>query len=247
MRTRYQASIFADFMHVEANVDNTIRILTSLSKRGLGLLPSTIQELTPPTMRATPRLRFSLPKGESEVVVASNRLDFIKQGSPMDGEGLGTVKDFELFVEQCVAAVFENVSTRKGARLAFLVQAFQPESDPDVLNGRFSKLFRPLPTFRKHLPKEWTFRANAELDLKFGALDERVNAIVKTERLQGRVIEPNGVWKEFDRELSEFDINTLPGNTADRFEPDALIEFVRASSVVVSQLEEELSIQLEAK
>lgn len=243
MRIKYQASFFADLSALAATPENTLALLTQLSANGVGLLPSTIQEIAPPNMVPVPRLRFTSPSGDSEVLVATGRLDIVKQAAIFSDAEILTPAGFAEFTESCISAIFQGRAIA-GSRLAFIVQSMAEEQSQATLSEYFEKLFNAPTFYQTHPPIEWTFRANSQQDFAFGNVNESVNTILKTERVQGKAIETGGAWQDFDRVMMEFDINTLPTNGTSRFAPEILSAFVNAAMPLIDSLEADLVSRL---
>lgn len=243
MRIKYQASFFADLSALAATPENTLALLTQLSVNGLGLLPSTVHEISPPNMSPVPRLRFVSPNGDAEIFVASGRLDIIKQSPVLGGTELESLDSFRQFVERSASAIFHG-RTITGSRLAFVVQAMMGELAPAELTACFSKLFTAPTFYGDHPPNEWTFRANSLSNLSFGNFNEGVNTILKAERVQGKAIASSGEWQDFDRVMMEFDINTLPTNITPRFSSEIFRLFIDAARPIIENLETDLISKL---
>lgn len=244
MRIKYQASFFADLSALDATPENTLAVLKQLSESGIGLLPSTVNEITLPNMKPVPRLRFVSPSGDSEVFIATGRLDVIKKTPFLGGPELLTLADFANFVELCTSAIFYGRDVT-GSRLAFIVQTMSDELPLEELDNYFSKFFTEQVFYKENPPIEWTFRANSQLDLSFDKFNEQINTILKVERVQGKAIETDGIWHEFDRISSEFDINTIPDNTTSRFSQKTFSIFVKAAIPIIEKLEANINSKLE--
>ena len=243
MRIKYQASFFADLSTLAATPENTVTLLTNLNARGVGLLPSTMHEIAPPNMTPVPRLRFTSPSGDSEVVVGTGRLDVVRQVPIFSGTEIEPFGAFAEFVERCTSAIFQG-RTIMGSRLALIVQTITGELPPATLSDHFRKLFTAPTFYTQHPPSEWTFRANSQPNLPFDQFNEPVNTILKTERVQGKATQESGVWQDFDRVISEFDINTRPTDITPRFSPAVLRSFVEAASPMIDSLETDLAAKL---
>lgn len=243
MRIKYQASFFADLTALGATPENTVAVMTQFNNNGVALLASTMHEIAPPNMTPVPRLRFASPTGDTSVLIATGRLDVVRECHFLTGAEMETLADFAGFVARCTSAVFHGREIT-GSRLALVVQAITEDLPLATLNDCFLKLFTAPSFYTEHPPSEWTFRANSPMDLPFDQLNEQINTILKAERVQGKVLSAAGVWQEFDRVMSEFDINTSPKNTTPRFSLASFRTFMEAASPMIDSLEADLATKL---
>lgn len=246
MRICYRASLFGDFQSVKPTPEYTIQLIAALRDHGLSMLPSTVQELAPPSMTPVNRPSFSSEDGSVQVAVLLSRLDVSKTG-PMDGNSnIGDMATFSDLVEKCAAAALAG-SSIQGTRVAFVVQAFCQDHDPIVIDGAFLKIFNPPEFYQDGTSKEWTFRANNLTNLDFDDCREQVNVITKIERVQGVYWAYGTQQKEFDKIAIEVDVNTSQSNSLTRFTSSNLSAFVRAASAIVSDMELKSSDHLGVK
>lgn len=243
MRIKYQASFFADLTALGATPENTVALMTQLNNNGVALLASTMHEISPPNMTPVPRLRFTSPTGDTAVFIATGRLDIVKECHFLADAEIGTLATFTEFVERCTSAIFQGRGIT-GSRLALVVQGMSGEVPLATLNEYFLKIFKAPNFYITNPPSEWTFRANSPMNLQFAQFNEQINSILKAERVQGRVVDAGGVWQEFDRVMSEFDINTSPLNTTLRFPPESIRIFMEAVSPMIDNLEADLAAKL---
>lgn len=237
MRLRYQASFFANLTTVQPRSETVVRILQQFTANGLQVLPNMVQEINGGVPGPMPRLRLTSQAGDFEVLVGSMRLDVVKQkASFLDETDLGSLAEFGGLADRCIRSVLDGQDIN-ASRLALIVQSIEAEMPEDELNRRFGVLFNPPEFFNANAPTEWTFRANARRNLNFGEIHEESNSIAKIERVQGQFAEGGGLLQEFDRIITEYDINTLPTNTAERFSPEVLRPFIDAASEIVRLLD----------
>lgn len=243
MRIKYQASLFSDLSGLGATPENTLAVMTALNANGIGLLPQTIHEISHPNVPPVPRLRLVAPNGDVEVLIATGRLDIVKQVKLMGAEVLEPVPAFSELVDRVIASVFGD-RTVLGSRLAFIVQEMSDELTEEAFNTYFHRLFSAPNFYNANTPTEWTFRANARSSCAIGNLNEPLNTILKVERVQGQAAAADGQWREFDRVMTEVDINTLATNVEPRFSPANLRQFVEATSPLLEQLEQDTQARL---
>lgn len=237
MRISYQAAFFANLVDIEANSANTIKILTALKAEGIDLLPTTMQEYSPPTMVPTQRLRFTSADGDIQVNIGTARVDVIQQTNFMvEGPEFGNINAFAELVNKCLKSVLPGNGVLAN-RLALIVKAVEGELSPNQMHERFKALFNAPAFYLSNAPTEWTFRANAYRDINFSTFSERINTILKIERLQGRAVDSTGAWKEFDRIFNEYDLNTVTGNIPARFTYDDFHQFIETASNVLNDVE----------
>jgi len=241
MRISNQASFFANLVGIEANTANTLKILTELSSAGLDLLPSTMQEISNPMMPPTQRLRFASANGEIEINIGTGRLDVIQQRNFMVPESeLGSTAEFATLVSKCLKSVLPQKGVLAN-RLALIVRVVDEALSPETMHERFRTLFNAPAFYKGNVPTEWTFRANVVSDTEFGGFSDRINTILKIERVQGQAIDSAGGWKEFDRIFTEYDINTVATNGAARFPYEVVHEFIGSASKVLDDVESDLA------
>lgn len=243
MNFRYQCSYFADLVALRPTPDLTLDILRELTNRKLGLLPSTIQEFTPPHLSGESRLQFVNNDLGIEINILRSRLDVIQQFRGVTGAGLGPIQDFSQMASQCIDSV---LGTRPvaGHRLSLVIQELAPATGEDELHRQFDRLFNPPSFYKSHPPNEWTYRSNARSTIAFDNFDEPVNVISKAERVQGEMFTPAGTTS-FDRVLREFDINTVPERTATRFGHASMTAFVVAASDIYTTVSSDMSKRLD--
>lgn len=181
------------------------------------------------------------PDGDIQLTIGMGRIDITKQVPPINGPQLGGFGMFVELVQKCLNAVFQD-NVIHGSRLAFITQHFSSELTPENINNSFSKLFFSPSFYAETLPTEWTFRANAKKTINFGNFaEDKANSILKVERMQGQYVDAATGMIEFDRIISEIDINTNPMNQAVRFSPFDLLTYIQAVEPIAREIEESLS------
>lgn len=242
MRLHFQASFFADLASIEPTPEITLKIFQALTSQNIGVMPSTIGELTPGAPAPVPRLRFVSPDSNFEIIIGRGRLDIIKRAQDPDQSSLGSAVVFSEEAGRCVNAILADCKISAN-RLAFIASTIWPDSDLETLDRSYDRLFNPPRYFVEHRPTEWTFRSNARNPLSVSNVDEACNIILKVERTQG-IISTMGNQKQFDRILTEIDINTIQESLNPRFDKEVLKEFVINAGALEDRICADLRQQL---
>lgn len=234
--SRFQASIFSDFSSIEADPGRTISILQKLIDGGYPFVSGVVQEFNALTMMPSSRLRLSSVDGVNEIVILSGRIDVVRQANVFEGANIGDIDDFFVFVGKSIEAVFGGLKLQ-GSRLALITQAVSDAFDPDALVGASARFFKFGDFHKENLPFEWTYRLASNRQMSISGVSEPINAILKVDRLQGKVTTSTGS-SDFDRIFAEIDVNTSQAVSLNRFDADAFSCFLKdAKTLTIDQFE----------
>lgn len=212
-KLKYQASIFLNAFDIGATSKNIGDLIADFSDKGL--IPNIFQEITTINPQPQNRFRMQSPNNEWVITIASMRIDIEKNPTDIKGGNLGSEEDF------CrEATVFFNRILkrfpRKANRLAFVTRFLLEEMSLEQLTGSYNKLFNCPQIYKENIPFEWNWRTVSRLEKDVAGNNELFNFVSMINRVNGEIRNGNQL-SVIDRIEFNFDINSAPFNTSDRF------------------------------
>ena len=185
-------------------------------------------------------MRLNSPNNEWRINFGSRRIDIVKVAVVPAGKNVGEV---EVFVDEVIDFVGRILGhfKKKGHRLSFVTSGMLPEMSSDRIDSIYSKLFLPLPFYKRPLPFEWSSSFASKSATNIEGHDETLNVITSIKRMSGQFVEPERMVP-FDRIEVAFDINTAAEEDTDRFSVESLKEFfqeaLKARATIIEQIME---------
>lgn len=229
---KYRAIFFAKAVEIVPSPDVISTLLNMFSDKGL--LPTTFQEIGPQSRVPLVRLRLNSPNNEWGINFASDHIDIEKNLTLAAARNMGDVADFTKDAKAFFSRILEQFK-KKGHRLAIITTGMLQEMTDKQLSNIFTKLFRPLPFYKRAMPFEWNARCVSKSTKLIGEASESINVITSINRIQGQLSEPDRVT-QFDRIQVAFDINTAAENDDNRFTAESFKDFFDSALQVRSEI-----------
>lgn len=243
LKLRNLASVFVDaqsIVNTSRDVKALLDVLASLELE-IDFLPVSVAEAKGEGIPVS-RIGFMSQNQAWKLFLLSDRFslsqDYVGLDADLDSGNVGGLGEFITVATPVLLAVVEHYH-RRGHRLAVVQEGFLPSENTKLREIESSLLNLP-PTFQSYSPTEWNWRAAAVVERGFGNQNEDTNTIVKVERVQGELSQPQGKRVAFDMIRVDLDINTVPINTVARFGPQEVRDFLEASLLWHENLELEL-------
>lgn len=242
IKLKYQATIFVNAEDIGPSPD----IITPLMEifRDKAFIPSTFQQIGPPTPVPSLRLRLSTSDNEWVISFATHRIDVDRNFTNPKGNNLGELSDF------CLDAIvlFERILkkyTKRAHRLALNSNSLLQEMAPSQLSTVHSKLFMSPQFYRDNPPFEWNWRSVAQYPIEISDLKDTLYVITVINRARGEIGDKSGVAK-FDRIQLSFDINTTDLNNDYRFELSHIRDYFPKASELHNKLSTDIQEYINA-
>ncbi|MBQ7560976.1 MAG: hypothetical protein IJS99_03945 [Synergistaceae bacterium] len=218
----YKVSAFGDFSDIDPTQENMEYMLEQFGKRGL--LPSIFQEIVTPNNRLPlPVQRIALISNDStkQVVIASNRVDFILQVNSDKKLSDEEITKINQESKNIFADLF-NKFNKKSNRLALNTESFIVELDNEELKNFMSQFKNPVSIYNGILD-EWNIRMMIRQECRIR--DKAENANIITEISRGEFLKKVEESIKNSTGFSVFnDINTVVSNQK-RFDAEDLYDF----------------------
>jgi len=218
---KYQAVIFGSFDEITPSPDTLSYFIDKFKEKEL--IPSTFQEIIPPTGVVKNRFIFKSLSDKWNIEFGSDRLDIKKVNRDINVSDFGNKETFIKDVVNILQIIFEKYP-RKANRISFVSQYFCKEFNEEKLNNLLQKISNLSKTFKKYPPVNWNHRYVTRIDKNINGKNELINFIGDINRVQGN-LKIDSKIKEFDRIELKFDINTFQGIQDYRFSIDDLNDF----------------------
>lgn len=234
----YRFSLLGDFNRFTPTTSNIITWSQALQDKGYEFLPNIISSQPPviPFFPAQPipqdkRVQFTSPQGDSIVRVLANRVDV--ESSLIEADNPNSIlAEKIIIVGNLMRTMLSALGEAKGARVAYYVDAFLPESSLGSIDEKCAEYNLELSIQNFVNCSEWSHRFNSRVKLNIGSSEEICNAIFTLEsgvlNLQNNA---TGEQSESKGLHISADINTLAEVIEERFDADSLLQFCANAQV----------------
>jgi hypothetical protein len=189
------------------------------------LLPNVYNEtiINSPNPIQSPTLELRNMQNSWILKFGTGRVDIlrIKQSSTSD---IGNIEDFVAWANNCLEKILCGFD-RKANRIAFATNCVMKELSSDKLDCIYKKIVSPISFYSQNIPFEWSIRNVSKKDLAILDQKENVNfsSILSLAEI---VVNENGNIAKSQRVILDFDINSIPDNTALRFSIGHIKSFI---------------------
>ena len=226
----YKISAFGDFSDITPTQENMEYMLGKFGKSGL--LPSIFQEIVTPNKGEFPvsvqRIALISNDGSKQVIIASNRVDFILQINSDKELSDVDINDLNQESKNIFADLF-NKFEKKSNRLALNTESFIVELNNEELKKFMLQFNNPISIYNGILD-EWNIRMMIRQECPIRTRTENANIITEISRSEF-LKKVEGEMKNTTGFFVFNDINTVFSNQM-RFEAEDLHDF----SVYASKL-----------
>jgi hypothetical protein len=223
VKLRYLASVFLDAESIEPSRASMTEVSALLGDDEL--MPALVEERSPAGVRT--RMGFRSSSGEWQLVLASQRFDFLQLPTDASGSNLGDFSEFCRRASTRLISVLGHYR-RKGYRLAAVQEGFLPDMSESDITSVGARLLRfPRAGADPTTVVEWDWRTVTRPRREFGQVTEPTNTIVTVKRMVAALTYRGGTDAQArkDRIRVDFDINTLPDDPRARFGPEEIAAF----------------------
>jgi hypothetical protein len=219
---RYVAGAFVDASTLAPTAQDVTELLLQLGDNEL--LPSMVNTLS--SIGLGQRLTFQSADGLRYLLLGPNRFDVAHHAPLPLVHGLEDFRQFCLDARQMLGVVLEHFH-RTPHRLVSVREGLDRDRTDQQKEDIANRLLRVPQLFVENRPFEWDWRCASHTRHDVGDESEEFNYIVTVKRatatLQG--LNPVSSFPVNDCIYFEFDVNTAPGNTRERFTPDRVTSF----------------------
>ena len=217
LRTRYLASVFLEADDITPTKHFISDLMDAFGDEEF--VPDMQQELTPLGIKQ--RIGFRGVDGSKVLTLNGQRFDFIWLPSGLEKGEPAELAEFDLFCKEAATKLVISIDyfARKGHRLAAVQEGFLREMPTSVMEEIAQRLLK-LPRFYcDSMIFEWDWRVASLVERHVGELTEPTNNITTVRRSTGHLLLiPGGQpLRQIDGIRVDFDINTNPGYSAQRF------------------------------
>jgi hypothetical protein len=217
LRTRYLASVFVDADDLTPTKHFISDLMEAFGDEEF--IPDVRQEPTP--LGVKQRIGFRDLDGSRVLALNGQRFDFMRLPLGLEKGDRCELGEFDSFCEEAARKLVIAIDyfARKAHRLAAVQEGFLRDMSEDVM-GEIAERLLKLPQFYCNSSIfEWDWRVASLVERHMAELVELTNNITTVRRSTGHLLLiPGGQqMKQIDGIRVDFDINTNPGNSAQRF------------------------------